>query len=225
MTPNRDKPRPQGASPDGRDKPEAPPKPAEQTQAGPPAQAAPEGAVESALEVRTRECKELVDQLQRLAAEYYNYQKRAARMAEETKRLAIRDLVLDLLPAIDDFERALAAAKANPDVHVLLEGLGMAHAQLLAGLRKHGITPIEAGGAEFDPEQHEAVAHVPSEEHAEGRIVHEVHKGYRFHDWLLRPSRVAVSRGKPAPEAEGEGGPVPDAAAAGDAEDQRQEKQ
>jgi molecular chaperone GrpE len=198
----KDEPAPRGK------KPETPKDATTPPNAETPAVGEGKGAAHEALESKMRECRQLVEQLQRLAAEYSNYQKRMHRVMEDEHRRAVGDLVLDLLPAIDNFERAMAAAEAKPDPAALLEGVRLVHAQLLAGLKKHGITPVEACGQEFDPEHHEAVAHVPSEEHPEGRIVHEVHKGYRYHDRLLRPSRVAVSKGKPGGAGE-EGGGAP----------------
>lgn len=149
------------------------------------------------LAAKARECRDLVDQLQRLAADYSNYQKRMERVTEDEKQRAVAEVVLDLLPAIDNFERALAAAQAKPDFASLLEGVRLVHAQLLAGLKKHGIMPIDTGGMAFNPEHHEAVAHLESAEHPEGQVMHEMHKGYLFHGRILRPSRVTVSKGKP----------------------------
>ena len=194
----------------GGEKPKAhdPPKPSPESHKAPPHGAAPPGAPagepaapprpEELLASKTKECRELVDQLQRLAAEYSNYQKRAQKRIEEEQRLAVRDLVLDLLPALDNFERALTAAQTTPDFNVLLDGVRLAHDQMVAGLKKHGITPIETRDAAFDPEHHEAVTCVPSPEHPEGRIVQEMQKGYRIDGRTLRASRVAVSKGPPA---------------------------
>jgi molecular chaperone GrpE len=155
------------------------------------------------LAAKTRECEDLVEQIKRLAAEFSNYQKRSDRRMEEERRLIVRDFVLDLLPGIDNLERTLAAAEKTQDVKVLADGLRMALEQFLAGLKKNGITPIEADGKPFSPEHHDAVAHVPSDEHAAGHVIEELQKGYRLHDRTIRPSRVAVSKGKPeAPQGE-----------------------
>jgi len=188
--------------------PGQPPAPAAPPAAGaagkaaePPAnEAAGKSAFEETLAAKTRECQELVDQIKRVAADFSNYQKRADRRMEDDRRLIVRDLVLDLLPGIDNLERTIAAAEKAPDAKVLLDGVRMAHQQLLAALKKHGVTPIETSGEQFSPEHHEAVAHVPSAEHAEGRIIEEFQKGYRQHGATLRPSRVAVSKGKPQDE-------------------------
>ncbi len=181
---------------------EAPKRPADQAPA-PPAQgeraAVPD--YEDLLAAKTREGKDLVDQLQRLAAEYSNYQKRMERHFQEEKKHGIRALVLDLLPAIDNFERALDAAAAKPSFESLLEGVRAVHDQMLAALAAHGVEQIDAADQPFDPEHHEAVTLVPSESHAEGKVVEVMQKGYRLHGRTIRPSRVAVSGGPPKPEA------------------------
>ena len=174
-------------------------RPGEETAAQP--QGAAAADYEELLAAKTRECKELVDQLQRLAAEYSNYQKRMERHFQEEKKHGIRAIVLDLLPAIDNFERALGAAAAKPSFESLLEGVKAVHDEMLAALAKHGVEQIEAAGRKFDPEHHEAVTLVPSESQPEGQVVEVMQKGYRLHGRTIRPSRVAVSGGPPKPEA------------------------
>lgn len=104
-------------------------------------------AEENPLADKTRECEELFAKLQRTTADYLNYQKRMDRRLEEGRQFAIRELVLDLLPVMDNFERALGAAEVEPDVEAFLEGVRLVHDQLLAALAKHGVEPIEAGAA------------------------------------------------------------------------------
>jgi len=166
------------------------------------------------LAAKTRECEEMFDRLQRLAAEYANYQKRVARQLDQVQQSANRDLVLDLLPVIDNFERALAAAQAESDLAAFRGGVGLVHDQLLAALTKHGVTRVAAQDEAFDPEHHEAVAQVPSDEHPEGRVVEVAQTGYRMHGQILRPSRVIVSggpagAGPPEPGAAEDGGRPP----------------
>ncbi|HUU09828.1 MAG TPA: nucleotide exchange factor GrpE [Phycisphaerae bacterium] len=189
MTPGATDPVPRPGKGEGRD--DAKPAPSAET----PRDASPAvggGTPEDA----ERQRLELVDKLQRLAAEFSNYQKRAQRRLHDERRDAVAGFVLDLLPVIDNFERAIAAAEATPDFDGLLKGVHLVHDQLLAALGKHGITPIEAADGVFDPEHHEAVAHLPSDEHPRGHVMGEMQKGYRFADRTLRASRVAVSRGK-----------------------------
>jgi len=173
------------------------------------AQASTEGAdratpeaLEAQLAEKQRECQDLLDRLQRLAADFSNYQKRSQRRLADEKREAVRALLRDLLPVIDNFERAIASAEEKHDAETLLAGVRIVHDQLLEVLARHGVEPIEAAGLRFDPERHEAVAHLPSEEHPRGHVIEEVQRGYRHKDQTLRPSRVAVSRG-PA-DAEGD---------------------
>ena len=152
-------------------------------------------AGEDPLAAKTREGEELLERLKRTTADYLNYQKRMERRLEELKRFAVRDLLLDVLPVIDNFERALAHAEEQPEFQALLDGIRLVHDQLLAALRKHGVERIEAEGKPFNPEHHEAVAQLPSEEHPEGHVAGEMQAGYRLHDQTLRPSQVAVSSG------------------------------
>jgi len=185
------------------EKPETPPKAPPQPQPG-----------EDPLSAKTRECEELLERLKRTTADYLNYQKRMDRRLEEVRRFAVRDLLLDVLPVIDNLERALAHAEEQPEFQALLDGIRLVHSQLLAALRKHGVERIEAHGKPFDPEHHEAVAQLPSEEHPQGHVAGEMQAGYRLHDQTLRPSHVTVSSGMaekmPEPEGEGEGKPDED---------------
>lgn len=207
MTPAKKSKAPRAKKNKQRDEPEAAP-PEEGRQEATPAEG------EDARETKERQCRELLDSLQRLAAEFSNYQKRAERRVQDGRQEAVGDLVLDLLPVIDNLERAIAAAEVTPDLDAFLEGVRLLHGQLLAALKKHGITPIEADQRAFDPEHHEAVAHVPSDEHPSGHVIEEMQKGYRLGDRTLRASRVAVSSGKPEAETN-EDAPTDGAVAAG----------
>jgi molecular chaperone GrpE len=161
-------------------------------------------AGDSQLAARTKECADLLDRLQRLAAEYSNYQKRMERILQDEQRMGIRGLVVDLLPALDNLERAMEHATDEASQDALVAGIRAVYEQLLAALKKHGVTPFEAHGRVFDPEHHEAIAMVPSDEHAQGNVVHEMQKGYRLHGQTVRPSRVAVSGGPAKPPDEGQ---------------------
>jgi molecular chaperone GrpE len=139
-----------------------------------------------------RERDEYLDQLQRSRAEFANYQKRARAQADLDRQYAVGSLARDLLPVLDNFERALEAAR-KAEANTILEGLELVHKQLLAALAKHGVEPIQALGRPFDPNQHEALMQQPDAEHPEGTVVAELGKGFRHHDRVLRPSKVAVS--------------------------------
>jgi len=168
------------------------PEPEESPKADTPTEGAAPG---DPLAAKTRECEELLDRLKRTTADFLNYQKRAERQMGEVRRFAIRDLLLDLLPVLDNLERALAHAETHPDFQSLQEGIRLVREQFTAALAKHGVERIEAEGRPFDPEHHEAVAHLPNEEHPEGHVAEVVAPGYRLHDQTLRPSRVTVSKG------------------------------
>jgi len=175
-----------------------------------PEEAAEQGATleaDAALAAEQRDGRELLDRYQRLAAEFSNYQKRTERRIRDERQEAVADVVLDLLPVIDNFERAIGAAETAPDFDAFLAGVRLVHDHLLAALKKHGVTPIEAAEQAFDPEHHEAVAHVPSDEHPSGHVTEEVRRGYRLGDRTLRASRVAVSSGEPPVEADSDAAP------------------
>jgi molecular chaperone GrpE len=152
------------------------------------------------------EYKEIVDQLQRVAAEYSNYQKRMQRVLQDEKKQAVRSLVLDLLPAMDNFERALAHAKDATNLQAVIDGIRASHDQLVAALAKHGVKQIAAAGQSFDPERHEAVACLPSETQPQGTVIEEYAKGYQLDGQTIRASRVAVSDGPAKPAEPGETG-------------------
>jgi molecular chaperone GrpE len=142
-------------------------------------------------EVR-RQRDEYYDQLLRARADFSNYQKRARAQAETDRSYAAGDLARDLLPVLDNFERAADAARAA-GASSIVEGLDMVHKQLLAALAKHGVVPIAALGEPFDPNRHEALLQQPSPDHPEGTVVAELGKGYALRDRVLRPTKVAVS--------------------------------
>ncbi|GAC1467566.1 MAG: nucleotide exchange factor GrpE [Isosphaeraceae bacterium] len=135
---------------------------------------------------------ELKDQLQRSRAEFVNYQKRAKAQAEADRIYSVSSLARDILEALDNLDRATEALRATAPTGIS-EGLSMVHKNLLAALAKHGVEPIEALGQPFDPNQHDALVQQPDSEHPEGTVVVELSKGFRLHDRVLRPSKVAVS--------------------------------
>ena len=152
----------------------------------------PEPAPSAEIEELQKQRDEYLDQLQRSRAEFANYQKRAKQQAEAEKLYAVGDLARDLLEAIDNLERATDALRSSTSEGIS-SGLEMVQKQLLGILAKHGVEPIAALGKPFDPNQHEAIAQKPDAEHPEGTVVAELSKGYRIHDRVLRPSKVAVS--------------------------------
>jgi molecular chaperone GrpE len=139
-----------------------------------------------------RQRDDYFDQLQRSRAEFVNYQKRAKSQAEADRLYAVGSLARDLLDGLDNLQRATDALRAS-GASGITEGLDMVHKQLLATLAKHGVEPIVALGQPFDPNQHEALVQQPDAHHPEGTVVAELSKGYRIHDRVLRPTKVAVS--------------------------------
>jgi molecular chaperone GrpE len=137
-----------------------------------------------------------LDALQRLKADFDNYRKRSERDRGALAATTTRELVADLLPVMDNLERAVAALP--PDDAGLAAGVDMVRAQLAGVLTGRGVAEIEALGAPFDPQVHEAVLSQPSEEHEAGTVMAVVQKGYRQADAVLRPARVVVAAAGPA---------------------------
>lgn len=140
----------------------------------------------------TRQRDEYLDLLRRTQAEFLNYQKRSKSQADTDRQYAVGNLALDMLSVMDNLDRAAEAARQTGATSIV-EGLEMVQRQFLQALAKHGVQPIESVGLAFDPNQHEALTRVPSADHPEGTVVQELSRGYRLHDRILRPSRVAVA--------------------------------
>jgi molecular chaperone GrpE len=134
------------------------------------------------------------DRLLRKTAEFDNYRKRVERERLQLSEAAAADLLTELLPLVDDLERALKA-DAGPDGEGIRKGVELIHKQLLEVLRKRGVKPVDALGADFDPHFHMAVAHEPAEGRREGEVVEEFRRGYMLGDRLLRPAMVKVAKG------------------------------
>ncbi|MFA4876529.1 MAG: nucleotide exchange factor GrpE [Methanoregula sp.] len=132
---------------------------------------------------------DLNDQYLRLAADFENFRRRTARERESITTLAKERFAVDLLEVVDNFDRALKADDAH-----LREGIVQIQQLLTAQLQRHGIEPVESLKKTFNPMEHEAIAHVPSEETA-GTVIDEVSRGYRMHDKIIRHAKVAVSKG------------------------------
>jgi molecular chaperone GrpE len=136
-----------------------------------------------------RERDEYLELSQRTRAELENYRKRAAREAAQAGERAKANLVRELLPVLDNLERAIASA--GEDEQHLADGVRMVHAQLVAALEREGIQSFDPAGEEFDPECHEALS--TREDGESGRVLDVVEKGYRLNGTVLRPARVVVS--------------------------------
>jgi len=139
------------------------------------------------------EREELLDTLQRVQAEFDNYRKRAARDQQSLVARAHERLVKELLPVLDDLERALGAAEAHEEAK-LEEGVALVTRSLADVLRKEGLEEVPTEG-KFDPHVHEALLSQPSEAE-EGTVIEVLQKGYRLGDRVIRPARVVISRGR-----------------------------
>jgi len=139
---------------------------------------------------------ELEDQLLRRSAEFENYKKRVARQYDAMV-LSARERILDeLLDIVDNFDRALSADQEVSTEAAFREGTELIFSQMQDLLKKYEVTAIEAAGQTFDPNLHEALMQVDSDEFDEGVVALEINKGYRLGDRVLRHSKVGVSKGK-----------------------------
>ena len=135
------------------------------------------------------------DRLLRKTAEFDNYRKRVERDRQSMADGVTADVVRDLLPLVDDLERALKADTGADGAEAYRKGVELIHRQLLEILRKRGVQPIEALGADFDPHFHQAIAHEHAEGRREGEVIEEFGRGYTLNDKLIRPSIVKVAKG------------------------------
>lgn len=140
-----------------------------------------------------REAEELQQRLLRLQADYDNFRRRTRLEKEAFAKYASQQLMEKLLPVLDNFERALAAGESAADVASFVKGVDMIFRQLTDVLAQEGLEPIQAAGEPFDPELHQAVMRVESEEHGDNVVVEELQKGYKLKDKVIRPSMVKVN--------------------------------
>src|SRR5205085_4305143 len=152
-------------------------------------------SLEQRLASAEAEAETHLNDLKRLAAEFENYRKRVAREQAALSSRAAERLVKELLPIVDDLERALEAAEEHEEAK-LEEGVRLVHRQLASALEREGLAEIETDG-KFDPHVHEALLSQPSEAD-EGSVIEVLQKGYRLGDRVLRPARVVVAAAKEA---------------------------
>lgn len=151
-------------------------------------------ALEAELKAAQDDARQKHDLWLRERADLENVKKRAARERTETVKFANERLLKDLLPIVDNLERAVEHARTGGDGAPLAGGVALVLKALLDVLERHGVTRIGAKGAQFDPAQHEAMAHVESADHAPNAVVEEHQPGYRLNDRLLRPALVSVAK-------------------------------
>lgn len=142
-----------------------------------------------------RQRDDYYDLLLRKTAEFDNYRKRIERERQTLADAVAAGILEELLPLVDDLERALKADAGSEATEGYRRGVELIHRQLLELLRKRGVRPIEALGADFDPYYHQAVAHEEAEGRRDNEIIEEFRRGYMLGDRLLRPSMVKVAKG------------------------------
>jgi molecular chaperone GrpE len=157
------------------------------------------------LKAKEVEAKENYDRYLRQVAELENFKKRINREREEAIRFANEALVKDLLPVVDNLERAVAHSKDGGTGKPLVEGVEMVLRGLFDVLAKHGVVQVSAVGQPFDPKKHEAMAQIEVETHEPNTIVEEFHKGYVLRDRLLRPALVSVAKPPKSQEKKNDG--------------------
>ena len=158
----------------------------------PPTQDAAEPPVDEVESLR-RELQDRQDRLLRALAETDNVRRRAQRDRDDYVKYANESLLRDLIPVLDNFDRALTAARTATGPGSVVEGVELIQRELLRVVEKAGVSRYSAVGQRFDPTRHEAIARVVSAETAPGTVVHETAPGYVLHGRVLRPAMVAVA--------------------------------
>lgn len=144
------------------------------------------------LEEKEKEATANYDKYLRSVAELDNYKKRAARDKADIIKYCKEDIIRDILPFMDSLDRALE--HDTGDIKAFKDGIALIQDQLLGCLKKHGVERIEASGRDFDPNFHEALMQMDSDQHEDNKVVNEMEKGYLLNGRLLRPSRVCVCK-------------------------------
>jgi molecular chaperone GrpE len=150
----------------------------------------PMGKIEEA----EKKAAENYDKYLRAVAELDNYRKRAIRDKADAIKYGNENLLRDILPLVDSVDRALEHAGTSDDFEAFKKGLKMLHEQLLCCLKKYGVEMIDTAGKDFDPNVHEAMLQVVSDEHESGKVVNEFERGYLLNGRLLRPAKVCVCK-------------------------------
>jgi len=158
--------------------------------------------VEAQLDRARAEAQRLLANWQRAEADFANYKRRVEQERDEARRLANAALIINILPVLDDLERALASLNIQLNGLTWFDGIRLIYRKLQLVLESAGVSQIEAEGQPFDPRFHEAVMYGEGEE---GKVVAEVQRGYLLHDRVLRPAMVVVGKGKEGKAEEGEG--------------------
>lgn len=142
---------------------------------------------------KDEQIEELTDRLKRQMAEFENFRKRTEKEKSQMYDMGAKSIVEKVLPVIDNFERGLMAVPEENETDPFVEGMNKIYKQIMTMLEEAGVKPIEAVGAEFDPEFHNAVMHVEDESFGENVIAEELQKGYMYRDTVVRHSMVKVA--------------------------------
>jgi len=161
----------------------------------------PEQDLKKVLEYTKQKAEEYLDSWKRAQADFINYKRRADQEKREMGDYANTQLILTLLPVLDDFVRAFDAIPPKFIKTSWVDGIRLVEQKLWTLLEAQGLSPIKAIGETFDPNLHEAIMHTKGED---GKIVQEIQKGFKLHDKVIRPSQVAVGNGEPVEEPEKE---------------------
>ena len=172
-------------------------------------------ALEKELESVQAERDELLGKLQRVSADYANFQRRVPKQVNDSVTYEKENIIKTLLPPLDNFEHTLQKSHDAESLDIVLEGVRIIYDQMAGALKSHGVEPICAQDEMFDPAQHEAMLRKEDPEREDGIVLEEFQKGYRLKGRVLRPSKVVVNRlpGQSPPAAETEP-PSPDPEAA-----------
>ncbi|MCX6844716.1 MAG: nucleotide exchange factor GrpE [candidate division WOR-3 bacterium] len=146
------------------------------------------------IEESAKSCKTFQEEYLRALADFENYRKRVERDSEQSRRLALERLIMDLLPVLDNFDRAVRAAGGERGADSVRTGMELIHRQLREALCKHGLEEYSCVGTEFDPRRAEAISFVHTDEHKPGTVVAEACKGYSCGERVLRPAKVVVAK-------------------------------
>jgi molecular chaperone GrpE len=155
----------------------------------------PESALTEQMQKLAAEKQDLTNTLVRLQADFDNYRKRTEKERDQARHRGVENLIEQLLPVLDGFDRALAAHD-DPAYEDYRKGFELIRKQLWDLLAKQGVHRIESVGKEFDPNVHHAVEHVPTNDYPDGTVIDEFQPGYTFHDRVLRPAMVRVASGR-----------------------------
>jgi len=155
--------------------------------------------LEKALEEERKKSEDYLTRLKYLQADFENLQKRTRREIEETVKYGNEDLIVSLLPILDDLERALTAGRSSDDKDAVIGGLELILKATQNVLFQKGLSAIDAVGKKFDPAKHEAIGFISSPDHEDNTVVREFRRGYMLGNKVIRPSVVEVSR-KPSAE-------------------------